>query len=294
MYQYFIGVNIFGNEKYFGDANRLTGLFGDEPIIGRYVSYLTIFAFYLIYKTYNLSKKTMTLSIVLLIFGEVFVFFSGERAPLFNVTLFSLLILIYIPRFRIYRLIGVAISFSIIAIILFFNSSAKERIIDQSITQISETKLPFLPYSEEHERHYLSALIMFREKPIFGVGTNLFRYQCEKKEYQYKLGSCTSHPHHYYIQLLAELGIVGFLFLFLGYLYLCYKALAQLFYQLQSKISKTMSFDKFLIILILLVFWWPLIPHMSFFNNWNNIFLMLPFGFFLKNLYGYEDIIRKS
>jgi O-antigen ligase len=294
MYQYFVGVNFFGNPKFSDDSNRLTGLFGDEPIIGRYVSYLSIFAFYLIYKSYSLSKKTIIYSIALLVIGEVFVFFSGERAPLLYVTLFSLLILIYIPHFRFYRIMGIVISFSIIAIILYFNPSAKERIVDQSISQISETKLPFLPYSEEHESHYIAALKMFQDKPIFGVGTNLFRYQCEKPKYQYKPSSCTSHPHHYYIQILAELGIIGFLFLIFCYFYLSYRALVQLFFQFQSKSSNSISFDKFLIILILLVFWWPVIPHMSFFNNWNSIFLMLPIGFFLKNLYGNEDIFGKS
>lgn len=294
MYQYFVGVNFFGNPKFSSDSNRLTGLFADEPIIGRYVSYLSIFAFYLIYKSYSLSKKTIIFSIALLVIGEVFVFFSGERAPLLYITLFSLLILIYIPHFRFYRLVGVVISFSLIAIILQFNTSAKERIIDQSLSQISETKLPFLPYSELHERHYISAIKMFQDNPLFGVGTNLFRYQCEKKEYQYKPDSCTSHPHHYYIQLLAELGIVGFSFLVFFYLFLSFKALTQLYFQLQSNFSKTMSFDKVLIILILLVFWWPLIPHMSFFNNWNSIFLMLPIGFFLENIYNNKDIIKKK
>ena len=291
VYQYFVGVNFFGNPKFSNDSNRLTGLFGNEPIIGRYVAYFSIFAFYLIYISFNISKKTMIYSISLLICTEVFVFLSGERAPLLYVSLFSLLILIYIPRFRFYRLVGVVISFSIIAIILQFNTSAKERIIDQSISQISETKLPFLPYSEGHERHFISAIKMFQDKPFFGVGTNLFRYQCKKNEYQYLPGSCATHPHHYYIQLLAELGIVGFLFLVFFYLHLSFKALTQLYFLLRSNFSKIMSFDKLLIIIILLVFWWPLIPHMSFFNNWNSIFLMLPIGFFLKNISNNKDII---
>ena len=294
VYQYFVGVNFFGNPKYHGDSNRLTGLFGDEPIIGRYIAYMSILAFYLIYTSFNISKKTMICSISILILSEVFVFLSGERAPLLYVSLFSLLILIYIPHFRFYRLVGVVISLSLIALILQFNTSAKERIIDQSINQISETKLPFLPYSELHERHYISAIKMFQDKPFFGVGTNLFRYQCEKKEYQYVTGSCTSHPHHYYIQLLAELGLVGFFFLVFFYLYLSFKALIQLYFLLRSNFSKIMSFDKFLIIIVLLVFWWPLIPHMSFFNNWNSILLMLPVGFFLKHFYGIHNKVIKS
>ena len=38
--------------------------------------------------------------------------------------------------------------------------------------------------------------------------------------------------------------------------------------------------------MILFIFWWPLIPHMSFYNNWNNVLMMLPLGFFLEEFFG--------
>ncbi len=62
---------------------------------------------------------------------------------------------------------------------------------------------------------------MFEDKPIFGIGTNLFRSQCHKSEYKYTHRSCSTHPHNFYIQLLAELGIYNrFIFLVIFYLYL--------------------------------------------------------------------------
>jgi O-antigen ligase len=284
LYQYFVGVNIFGNEKW--NSFRLTGLFGNEPIIGRYISFLSIFTFLLIYKNFQLNKKMMTLSIIFLVISEVTIFLTGERAPLFYISFFSILLLIFIPSFRIYRIVGTIFTLIIITIILSINPTAKERVIDNTIKEISETKLSVLPYTELHERHYVSALKMFQNKPVFGVGTNLFRHVCHKEEYQYKSNSCTSHPHNFYIQLLAELGIIGFSFLFIFYLFLLNKCLIQLYYIIIDKKDKLISFDNFLIFMTLLVFWWPIIPHMSFFNNWNNILLMLPVGFLLKYLYG--------
>ena len=282
-YQYFVGVNFFGNEKW--SADRLTGLFGDEPIIGRYVAYLSILAFILIYQVFQVTKLVTILSILLLVVSEIFVFFSGERAPFFYLTFFSFLIVIYIEDFRLYRIIGFILSIVVIFSIINFNPTAKDRMIDTTINQINETKLPFLPYSELHERHYISALKMFRQNPIVGVGTNLFRTLCEKKNFQYKKGSCTNHPHNFYIQLLAEQGIIGFLFLssfFIFLIILIIKQALNLYINKRGKIS----FKNFLIVLILFVFWWPLIPHMSFYNNWNNIFLMLPIAYFLKYFYG--------
>ena len=285
-YQYFVGVNFFGNQKW--SADRLTGLFGDEPIIGRYVAYFSILAFVLVYQVFQVSKLVTILSILFLVFSEIFVFFSGERAPFFYLTFFSFLILIYIEEFRLYRIIGFIISIAVIFSIIHYNPSAKKRMIDTTINEINATKLPFLPYSELHERHYVSALKMFTQNSIVGVGTNLFRNMCEKKDFQYKEGSCTTHPHNYYIQLLAELGIIGFLFISSFFIFLTILMIKQ-FLSLYITNKERVSFKNFLIVLMLFVFWWPLIPHMSFYNNWNNIFLMLPIAYFLKFFYGKQS-----
>ena len=281
-YQYFVGVNIFGNQKFSSD--RLTGMFGDEPIIGRYLAYISILGFALIYQCYKLSKEIMIYSIIFLVIAEIVIFLSGERAPLFYITLFSIFILIYVPQFRLYRIIGFFVSILIIFSIIQLNPTAKQRMVNHTVSQISETALPFLPYSELHERHYVAALKMFQESPIFGVGTNTFRFQCEKEKFQYKPGSCTSHPHHYYIQILAELGLIGFLFImsFVGYfLYIGFK---QLYFLMTHQKEKLIPFEQFLFFMIIFVYWWPLIPHMSLYNNWLNVLMILPLGYLLRYL----------
>tara|TARA_B100000989_G_scaffold299039_1_gene292372 strand:- start:24893 stop:26197 length:1305 start_codon:yes stop_codon:yes gene_type:complete len=288
LFQYFIGKNLFGNPK--SSNSRLTGLFGDEPIIGRYVSYMASFAFLLFYQNYNFDRKMTIISIFILVIAEVFIFLSGERAPLFYITFFSLLVLIFIPKFRIYRLLGFIITFFSIIIIMQINPTAKQRMVNVTLEQMSHTHFPLLPYSYLHEKHYVSALKMFKSSPYYGVGTNLFRYKCEEKNYQYKTLSCTAHPHNYYIQLLAELGIIGFLFLLIFFSFICYVISKQFIYLILNKKNRLISFDSLLIFLILFVYWWPLIPHMSFYNNWNNIFMMLPLGFLMKYLYS----VRKN
>lgn len=284
LYQYFVGINFFGNEKFHVD--RLTGFFGKEPIIGRYISFLSIFTFALIYQNYNKTKKTMISSILLLVACEVIVFLTGERAALFYVSLYALLILIFIPRYRIYRIIGLFISVIIILGILQINPTAKSRMVDTTIEQVTQTKIPYLPYSSHHEEHYVSALKMFIDNPLFGVGTNTFRIECKKPEYKYKKRSCSSHPHHIYLQTLAELGIVGFLFLATFFLYISIIGIRQLFMIIKSDKNKQIPFEYFLYAMILFVYWWPIIPHMSLYNNWNNVLLMLPMGYFMKYFYG--------
>ena len=284
MYQYFFGVNIFGNEKY--KVDRLTGFFGKEPIIGRYISYLSIFTFTLIYQNYQKTKKMIISSVALLVMCEVVIFLTGERVPLLYISMFSLLIIIFIPHYRIYRIIGVLFSLLIILSILQVNPSAKSRMVDSTITQVSQTKYPYLPYTSHHEQHYISALKMFIDKPFFGIGTNSFRVKCGDPQYLYKEMSCSTHPHQFYIQILAELGVFGFLFIFSFFIYLLTIGTKQLYYLIRSNKKKQISFETLLHPMALFVYWWPLIPNMSFYNNWNNVLIMLPLGFFLKYFYG--------
>ena len=282
IYQYYFNFNIFGNNKH--TDLRLTSVFGDEPIVGRYISYLSMFTFVLIYQSYKKTKLVMIFSFILLIISEVTVFLSGERSPLFYLVFFSILIIFFIPKLSLFRLISLSISIIIIFSALSIKPNAKMRIVDLTSKQTSKTHFPFLPYSDHHEEHYVSALKMFVDKPIFGVGTNLFRYECKKPEYNYKTRSCSTHPHNYFIQSMAELGLIGFLFLSTFFIYLLIIIIRQLDI-FKFSLKKQIPLEFFLYSLIVFLYWWPIIPHMSLYNNWNNVLMMLPLGFFMRYLY---------
>lgn len=284
VFQYFNGVNFFGNEKW--SNQRLTGVFGDEPIIGRYIAFLSLFVFVLLYQNFKIKNSTIFFSISFMIICEVVTFLTGERAPLLYVTLFSILIIIFMPYLRLYRIMGVLTSIIIIFAIIQINPNAKNRMIDVTINQVSETQLPFLPYSSHHEEHYISAIRMFADNPLFGIGTNTFSFECDKPEYKISERSCTTHPHQFFIQVLAELGIFGFLFIFSFYLYLSWSLLKQFLSIILKKNDQIISFESFLFHIIIFVYWWPIIPHMSLYNNWNNVLMMLPLGFYMRAKFG--------
>ncbi len=284
--QYLIGVDFFGNKQI--TIYRISGLFGDEPILGRYVVYLMMLLFAIFYQNSTKTKKNIIISLFFLIISEIIIFLSGERVPLFYAIFFSLLIIFFIPNYRLYRIAGVIISFLIIFGILQINPNAKDRMITQTIKEMSSTSIPILPYNKGYELHYEAALLMFKDSPVFGVGTNTYRFQSQKDKYNPNKNDINSHPHQYYLQVLSELGIVGFLFLALFYLYLVSIAFKYLYLSLISNKINNLSFDQLLFVLVLLVFWWPIIPHMSFYNNWTNVLVMLPLGYFFKNIYGYE------
>ena len=50
---------------------------------------------------------------------------------------------------------------------------------------------------------------MFLDNKIFGQGPKSFRYLCNDDRFKINKWSCSTHPHNYYIQLLAETGLIG-------------------------------------------------------------------------------------
>ena len=119
--------------------------------------------------------------------------------------------------------------FSILVFSFIFISNSptlKKRFFDQTFDQVlsnhnQEKKIIF--FSIQHESHAISALKMFYDRPILGVGPKNFRYECKKPQYKAnkdypielykgkknKDYSCSTHPHNFYIQLLSETGIFG-------------------------------------------------------------------------------------
>ena len=94
---------------------------------------------------------------------------------------------------------------------------------------------------------------------------------------------CNTHPHNFYLQLLSETGIIGFLFVFLVFFYVVYLILKYLYFFI---VIKRKIFSNLQISLILGFFTTllPIIPNGNFFNNWLNMIMFLPVGFYIFSL----------
>jgi O-antigen ligase len=93
-----------------------------------------------------------------------------------------------------------------------------------------------------------------------------------------------NHPHNFYVQLLAETGGIGFLFLLVVFCYVLYAASKQL----KSIVSKKKRpFTDYQVCLLagILISVWPFSPNGNFFNNWLMIVYCLPVGFYLQSIY---------
>jgi O-antigen ligase len=77
--------------------------------------------------------------------------------------------------------------------------------------------LKFMFYSPNQTILWISSLNIFMDNKIIGAGPNVFRYVCDqyKPKIDNEYNKCSSHPHNFAFQLLAETGSLGFL------IYLC-------------------------------------------------------------------------
>ena len=88
---------------------------------------------------------------------------------------------------------------------------------------------------------------------------------------------CNTHPHHLFAQILAETGIVGFVFLLIFYLFIVKSLCVRLFkFMTIGKNSKDL-----IIYAYYFSFFFPLMPSGNFFNNYYSILLYLPLTFLI-------------
>lgn len=285
--QYFSGKNILGFELIPGP--RVSSFFGDESILGSYVARLFPLYFGLTVFLNKKQKANIYLPSVLFVFLEVLVFLSGERTAFFYMNASAFFILIMINEYRKLRLFTYVISVLIILGLFFFHGGSKNRYISKTLEQmnIGEKKIEINQnfsdnkiyiFSIHHHSYYHTSYKMFLDNPFIGVGVKNFRNFCDNKDYKYSKFSCNTHPHNTYLQLLAELGIIGFVFLIfvlIIFLYYC-------FIHLKFKMKKKIFFNSLEICILSSIFIYiiPFVPTGNFFNNWVNIIHILPLGFF--------------
>ena len=144
-------------------------------------------------------------------------------------------------------------------------------------------------FSKAHDSLIRTAYNMFKDQPLLGHGPKMFRIICKDEKYATGINPCMTHPHNFYIQLLAETGIIGFLFLFSALVYVVYTALRQ-FKSIILKEKRPLSDYQVCLLAGILITVWPLTTNGNFFNNWLMIAYSLPVGFYLQSIYSKKKV----
>ena len=122
--------------------------------------------------------------------------------------------------------------------------------------------------------------------PLTGIGPSGTRKTCAKlkqNEPNWLPGKnyCGNHPHNFYIQLLAETGIMGFILgslIFFNIIKTCYKARTNHY---NCPMAATAFITPF-------VLFFPLQQFGSVFGQWGNLFIWFAIGFALSQFQGYK------
>jgi O-antigen ligase len=292
--QYFTSYDIFG---YHFDKTagliRMAGPFGDEWILGVFLS-KTIATLIALSSLIILKNKNYLIIFILIsTFAGGVIFLSGERSAFAIFILFLFLSLIFANRTRLAVIAIILTSIITISIIASNDREIKYRMTQQVIEQVysEEGKINF--YSQTHEKFFISSYRMFNDNKILGIGTKLYREACALDSYAYN-NSCSTHPHNYYLQLLAETGVVGtapVITVFLLSIYYLMKSLAK------NKFSRSNYFlinndYRLFLILAIVINLWPFFPTLNFFNNWSSALMFLPAGFIMHELYFKDKKIK--
>jgi O-antigen ligase len=297
--QFYSGKNILGVAS--PVQGRIGSIFGDELILGSYalkISPMFFISIFYLNISDILKKKIFFIAYSLIFF---IILISGDRAPLLLFFLYSLLLFFLLKPYRkLFFVIGVLLV-TFFIMFLIFNKSSYNRIIVQTINEIGLGEIDYsqkvlrinkdnnLKLYEKNKKHFFSAIHenyfivgikIFNDHPIIGAGPKAYSQLSKSPQYALDHFSYIGHPHNFYIQLLAETGIIGFttVFLFLIYLIIKYQTIQKNYKQNNNRFDILIAG---IAVSGLLFHLWPLTTTGSFFTNYNCILIYMCLGFFL-------------
>lgn len=286
-FQKFFGVNITGNIPV--TITKIHGLFGKKEILGTYLLRISpILLFICLFQKKNINFFL----IFFYVFVEPIIFYSGQRS-IFYVSLIYIVCLILFVKHNRKAIAALIFLFIFLYYNLFLNKNYNHRMIKDITVNYQMYKpynydvdgkykyLNFMFYSPNQTILWITSLNIFMDNKIIGAGPNTFRYICDKykPKIDYEHNKCSTHPHNFAFQLLAEIGLVGFMIYACAYFFLFKKIMINLYRKIFYQEDKNLPHSA-LIILILINFF-PLITNGNFFNNYLSIINFLPFGFLL-------------
>ena len=263
VFEYIFGHNILGNKSYM--PGRLTGFIDGELVIGYYFIGFALLAFIFLDK--QIGKKNYTFFILL-----IFIYISfliGERSNFIKFFIASLIFFLIVYEIDLKKkIIGILITVSILYITVSNVNIYKTRFVYQMPNLLEKNGIKKYMLNSTYGSHYNTALSVFKNNIIFGVGIKNYREESIKKIYtdqnkDFKFQIMGTHPHQIHLELLSETGIFGYLSFFSFIIYSLYLSLSSF---LKSKNHYQLAAILFVICSLI-----PLLPSGSFFSTYTSV-----------------------
>ncbi len=282
LYQLKFGKDIFGYKGIFiHSASRLSGPFGDELIAGSYVQRFGVIAlFFFPFFFKNLDKKKLVIIVVaLFMLYFVTIILSGNRMPLIMFMGLIILIIIFERRIRKYLL-----TLSLLASLLFAIIYSQNRNIESQMNTffLQTKKLSSVLFSEEIDRYQLpdhfaefeSFYDTWLMNKYIGGGVRSFRINCPHRLNLHpdERKKCNTHPHNYYLEILADIGLIGFILTLIIFFLVFYKIFIKKYF-LKSDLNSNILITPFIYLFLIEIF--PIRSSGSFFTTTNSTYIFL-------------------
>ncbi len=272
IFESIMGFNIFGNVS--ERQGRLSSFLGEELKIGNYYfGFVLITLSYLLYK-YKKNYIPFIFSIVFIIIALLI----GERSNFLKVLIITSLFLFFFQEKNYLKKIFVIfISLTFLFTIIYSNKNYKERfwvMLLKPLVQFNLKPIESLKMSP-YGAHYDTAIKIFNDNKIFGIGLKNFRVESgnpkyRNKEFIFTDARQTTHPHQIHFEILSETGLIGYI-LFLLFFFL------SIFYFLKSyKVKKNIFQLSSLLFLLATII--PLLPSGSFFTTYSATIFWINYG----------------
>jgi len=270
IFEFFYGFNTLGLKSTFD--GRLVGFMGDQLKIGHW---FLCFSLIIISRYLNKEKKLIFIIVLSLIVS----FAIGERANFIRLFLaFTFFLLIT-------RILKPKILVSLICIFVLFvyltfkfdknNDAFQYRYFNQIVDVLKLPSLQEMNNNNAYTPMFINAYDLFKKNKFLGVGLGSYlnksheNFRLYKKINGYNVLPNT-HPHQFHFEILALLGLPGYLFIITFLLYFLVKSFR--FYINQKKYI-TLSSSLFIFVFLI-----PLLPTGSFFTTYGASMFWLNFS----------------
>ncbi len=242
------------------NGGRLSWPYGDL-VPGNYLAKACLPAFVVVVAIATSSdRRTASWAALIALISIVASVMTGERIN-FLIRACSGMLAAVVWKPRLYRVVAV---FAIEGIAVFSALLATpglfQRFVDHFVQQLpTHGESPYF-------RAMAPGWLAFQEAPLFGIGPGNLRLLCDEIIAGSSPYDCHPHPHNFYLQMLGEAGIIGFLtgVLFLGSI--IWACAAPALRDRSNVVVATMWIVPF-------GFFWPIASTADFFGQWNNIFM---------------------
>ena len=297
-FQLKFGKDIFGFEII--HPRKLSGPFGDELIAGGYILKFAIFSFFILPVFYsNISSKLSKFLIpILFCIFLVGIILSGNRMPFLLFVLLISLILIFQKETRKYFLPFLIIFTILFTVIFNANQTVKTNFKSfyGSVSNITKSIIN-REFSSETTPQYLKEFATFYDtwlmNKYIGGGIKNFRYYCHVRPNINKSSGfiCNMHPHNYYLEILTETGLLGFIVISISFLNVLYVSFYKKYFQ-NNSLNKNNMITPFIFLFFVEIF--PLKSTGSFFTTGVSTYIFLILGILIGLLRVDNSIENKN